>query len=87
VAAAFAGATVVKTLNQLPAKSLAMDPTDNGGRRLMFVSGNHLAASTSIAKLLGNLGFAPILLGKIAEGGALLEMGSPLLLQKLIRQG
>jgi predicted dinucleotide-binding enzyme len=40
VASAFPGAKVVKTLNQLPAKLLAQDPADNGGRRVVFVSSN-----------------------------------------------
>lgn len=87
VASAFPGAKVVKTLNQLPAKLLAMNPAENGGRRVMFVSSNDEAASASIAKLVEELGFAPIALGKITEGGALLGMGGPLILQNLIKQG
>ena len=87
VAAAFPGAKVVKTLNQLPAKLLAMDPAENGGRRVMFVASNDNAASALIAKLVGALGFAPIALGKISEGGALLDRGAPLVLQNLIKQG
>jgi len=86
VASAFPGAKVVKTLNQLPAKLLAMNPAENGGRRVMFVSGNDEAASASIAKLVEELGFASIALGKINEGGALLGMSGPLILQNLIKQ-
>lgn len=87
VASAFTGAKIVKTLNQLPAKLLAMNPVDNGGRRVMFVSSNDEAASTLIMTLVAELGFAPIALGKISEGGALLGMGGPLILQNLIKQG
>ncbi len=87
VADAFPGAKVVKTLNQLPARLLAMNPAENGGRRVMFVAGNDEAASASIAGLVDSLGFAPISLGKINEGGALLGLGGPLVLQNLIKQG
>ena len=87
VASAFPGAKVVKTLNQLPAKLLAMDPAENGGRRVMFVSSNDDTAAVSIAKLVGDLGFAPIVLGRIDVGGVLLERGAPLVLQNLIKRG
>lgn len=87
VAAAFPGAKVVKTFNQLPAKLLAADPADNGGRRVMFVAGNDEAASASVAQLVDALGFAPIALGKIAEGGALLALGGPLVLKNLVKLG
>lgn len=85
VAAAFPGVKVVKTLNQLPAKLLAMDPSENGGRRAMFVAGNDEAACTAIVQLVDKLGFAPILLGKVTEVGTLLERGGPLVLQNLIK--
>ena len=85
VADAFPGAKLVKTLNQLPAKLLAMNPAEHGGRRVMFVAGNDAAATSSVATLVANLGFAPIALGTIAAGGALLERGGPLVLQNLVK--
>lgn len=85
VARAFPGASIVKTFNQLPAKLLAKDPVQDGGRRVMFVASNDEVASASAAKLVSDLGFAPINLGKITEGGALLGMGAPLILQNLIK--
>ncbi len=87
VAVAFPGAKLVKTLNQLPAKLLAMNPAEGGGRRVMFVSSNDKAASTLITTLVGDLGFAPIELGKISEGGALLDRSGPLVLQSLVKLG
>jgi hypothetical protein len=86
VAVAFPGAKVGKTLNQLPAKLLAQDPMVNGGRRVMFVSSNDETAETSMAKLVADLGFAPIQLGKVNQGGLLIGMGGPLILQNLIKQ-
>ena len=85
VADAFPGARVVKTLNQLPAKLLAKDPAEHGGRRVMFVAGNDAEAEAAIAKLVGDLGFAPITLGRVDAGGVLIGLGGPLVLQNLVR--
>ena len=40
VAAALPGAAVVKAFNHLPAAVLARDPSQNGGRRVVFISSN-----------------------------------------------
>ncbi len=85
VASAFPGANVVKTLNQLPAKLLASLPSENGGRRVMFVAGNDTDAVAGAVQLVASLGFAPIVLGKLDEGGVLLERGGPLVLQNLVK--
>lgn len=87
VAAAFPGANVVKTLNQLPAKLLASPPAEGSGRRVMFVAGNDANASAAAVQLVADLGFAPIMLGKLNEGGVLLEKGGPLVLQNLVKLG
>jgi predicted dinucleotide-binding enzyme len=87
VAAAFPGARVVKTFNQLPAKLLATNPVEHGGRRIMFLAGDHAQATVAISKLVGDLGFAPIVLGTLSEAGKLLDKGGALVLQNLIRQG
>lgn len=87
VATAFRGAQVVKTLNQLPAKLLAMDPSQHGGHRVMFVAGDDESASAAIADLVASLGFAAIDLGRIDAGGALLDKGMPLVLRNLIKLG
>lgn len=87
VAAAFPGANVVKTLNQLPAKLLASPPAEGHGRRVMFVAGDDADATAAAIQLVADLGFAPIMLGKLNEGGALLEKGGPLVLQNLIKLG
>lgn len=92
VASAFTGAKVVKTFNQLPAPLLAQDPDVHGGRRVMFVSSNDAGAEASVAALVAELGFAPILLGRVDEGGRLIVFGGtgtggPLVLQDLVRHG
>jgi hypothetical protein len=87
VAKGLPGAKVVKTFNQLPAALLASNPAEGGGRRVMFVAGNHDGANTEVSSLVASLGFAPIILGKIAEGGSLLRFRGPLVLKNLIELG
>lgn len=87
VAQAFPGAKLVKTLNQLPARLLAADPAEQGGHRVMFLAGDDDTATAAAARLVGELGFAPLVLGTIAEAGLLLEKGGPLVLQNLVKLG
>ena len=84
VANALPGAKVVKTFNQLPAGLLARDPNEGAGRRVMFVAGNHEDANAEVASLVSALGFAPIVLGRIDQGGRLLRYRGPLVLRNLI---
>lgn len=85
VAAAFRGAKVVKTFNQLPAALLAKDPAQDGGRRAMFIWSRDQKANTSVTELVDRLGFAPISLGTTPDGGKLLGLGGPLILQNIIK--
>ena len=73
VAKAFSGARVVKGFNHLPAAKLAADPDVNGGRRVIFVAGDDTAALASAAALMERLGYAPVSLGSLAEGGVLTQ--------------
>jgi len=84
VANALPGAKVVKTFNQLPAPLLARDPQEEAGRRVMFVAGNHEDANAEVASLVSALGFAPIVLGRVDQGGRLLRFRGPLVLQNLV---
>ena len=85
VARAFPGARLVRTLNQLPAKLLARDPAEHGGRRVMFVASDDADAAAEVSRLVAQLGFAPLPLGRIDAGGLLLGRGEPLVLQNLIK--
>lgn len=85
VARAFIGAKVVKTFNQLPAALLAKDPSQDGGRRVMFVWSRDAEAALTVTTLVGQLGFAPISLAGSAEGGKLLGLGGALILQNIIK--
>ncbi|TSD86094.1 NADPH-dependent F420 reductase [Mycobacterium sp. KBS0706] len=86
-AEAVPGARLVKAFNTLPAAVLADVPDGPSGRRTIFVSSNDAAASTTVAGLADSLGFAPIELGRLAEGGRLQQFGGALMVHSLIKQG
>jgi 8-hydroxy-5-deazaflavin:NADPH oxidoreductase len=73
VAKAFAGAKLVKAFNHLIAATLAADPIVEGGHRVVFLSSDDEDAIAPVAALAKQLGFAPVKLGKLNEGGALVH--------------
>ncbi|MCA2406045.1 NAD(P)-binding domain-containing protein [Rhizobium leguminosarum bv. viciae 248] len=73
VAKAFTGAKLVKGFNHLVAAALAADPAVEGGHRVVFLSSDDEDAITPVAALAKQLGFAPVKLGKLNEGGALVH--------------
>lgn len=89
VAKAFPGARFVKGFNHLPARLLAADPDVTGGRRVVFLSSDDEGAIAPVAALAEQLGFAPVALGKLEEGGALVQarnkVWGPLIFQDLIK--
>ena len=74
VAQAFSGARLVKGFNHLVAAVLDQDPAVHGGRRVVFLASDDEGAAALVATLAKQLGFAPINLGKIEEGGALVGL-------------
>ena len=73
VAKSFTGAKLVKGFNHLGAAKLATDPTVEGGHRVVFLSSDDEDAIAPVADLAKQLGFAPVELGKLNEGGALVH--------------
>jgi predicted dinucleotide-binding enzyme len=73
VAKAFTGARLVKGFNHLIAATLATDPVVEGGHRVVFLSSDDENAIAPVADLAKQLGFAPVKLGKLAEGGVLVH--------------
>jgi predicted dinucleotide-binding enzyme len=73
VAQAFAGARLVRGFNHLVAGVLEQDPAVHGGRRVVFLSSDDDGAAVEIATLAEQLGFAPIQLGGLLEGGLLVQ--------------
>ncbi|MGW3995849.1 hypothetical protein ACWEF6_20345 [Amycolatopsis sp. NPDC004772] len=78
---------MIKALNHLGAAVLGAEPQTAGGNRVLFVSGDDAAAKKTLSAVLTNLGYAPIDLGRLAEGGRLHQLGGPLVSIDLVRLG
>jgi predicted dinucleotide-binding enzyme len=82
------GARLVKAFNHLRADVLASDPRADGGRRVLFYSGDDSVAKAEVGALIDRLGFAGIDLGPLALGGRLAQFpGGPLPNQNLVKIG
>jgi hypothetical protein len=90
VAKSFPNAKLVKGFNHLVAATLASDPIVEGGHRVVFLSSDDEDAITPVADLAKRLGFAPVNLGKLNEGGALVHARGrtwgPLIFQDLFKK-
>lgn len=73
VAQAFTGGRLVKGFNHLVAAVLDQDPAVHGGRRVVFLTSDDEAAADEIGALAEQLGFAPVKLGGLSEGGLLVQ--------------
>src|SRR3981189_1373987 len=73
VAKSSTGAKLVKGFNKLVAATLATDPIVEGGHRVVFLSSDDEDAIAPVADLANQLGFAPVKLGKLNGGGALVH--------------
>jgi predicted dinucleotide-binding enzyme len=82
------GARVVKAFNHLLAQLLATDPASNGGKRVLFYSGDDAGAKAEVGALIDRLGFFGIDLGSLAIGGRLIQFpGGPLPALNLVKFG
>jgi predicted dinucleotide-binding enzyme len=73
VAQAFPGARLVKGFNHLVAAVLDQNPTVQGAKRVVFLASDDEGAAAEIGELAKKLGFAPIQLGGLSEGGLLVQ--------------
>ncbi len=73
VATRFAGARLVKGFNHLVAAVLDQDPCVHGGRRVVFLASEDNDAASEVAALAEHLGFSPVKLGGLSEGGLLVH--------------
>ncbi|WP_417360537.1 NADPH-dependent F420 reductase [Galbibacter sp.] len=62
---------VVKAFNTLYAQVLAADPQKDGGKRVIFYSGNDSNAKAQVSGIINRIGFAGVDLGSLHEGGKL----------------
>lgn len=88
VARRLPGARLVKIANTLPPALLGAEPRRDGGRRVLFMSGDDAAAKQEVARLFESLGFAVVDLGTLAGGGRLQQFpGGPLPALELVKFG
>jgi predicted dinucleotide-binding enzyme len=84
------GAKLVKAFNHLPAEVLAQDPEIDGDRRVLFLSSDDQHAASEVAEFVKQLGYAPVFLGKLEEGGRLVQAQgtswAPLIFQDLFKK-
>ncbi|WP_332693262.1 NADPH-dependent F420 reductase [Bosea sp. (in: a-proteobacteria)] len=86
VAGLVPGARLVKAFNHLLAAMLEGDPQAEGGRRVLFLSGNDAGAKAEVASLIDKLGYFGIDLGALAVGARLAQFpGGPLPTLNLVK--
>ncbi|ATH83264.1 NADP oxidoreductase [Ectopseudomonas mendocina] len=79
------GARLVKAFNHLQPALLTGDPQAEGGRRVLFVSGEDAAAKATVAALIERLGFFALDLGGNEQGRLAQFPGGPLPALNLVR--
>ncbi len=79
-------ARVVKAFNHLTPKQLSGDPQSEGGRRVLFYSGDDARAKAEVAAIIDRIGFFGIDLGSLSIGGQLVQFpGGPLPALNLVK--
>lgn len=87
VASLAPGARVVKAFNTLYAAYIEPDPRHEAGRQVLFYAGDDLAAKAGFRDLFDGIGFAPVDVGLLREGGRLMQIdGGPLSALHVLKQ-
>ena len=81
------GARVVKAFNSIVTARFNEGPIKNGGRRVIFVSGDHPEPTEFVRSVIESLGFVAVYLGGLATGGRLQQAGGPLAGRDLVDFG
>jgi predicted dinucleotide-binding enzyme len=81
------GARVIKAFNTLYAAYIEPNPRHDAGRQVVFYAGDDTEAKTTFAALLDEIGFAPVDVGALREGGRLMDVnGGPLSALHVLKQ-
>jgi predicted dinucleotide-binding enzyme len=78
VAAHLPGATMIKAFNAMFADYLRPDPRHPEGRQVVFYAGDEDGACAQFAEFVAKMGFAPVYVGGLRDGGRLLQLGGAL---------
>ena len=80
-----APARVAKAGNTFAAAVLGADPQEDGGQRVIFLSGDDADAKSQVGELFEDAGFFVVDLGDLREGGRIQQFGGPLAGHNLVR--
>jgi 8-hydroxy-5-deazaflavin:NADPH oxidoreductase len=81
------GARVIKAFNTLYAKYIAPDPRHEAGRQVVVYAGDDAEAKATFGALLDQIGFAPVDIGALRDGGRLMDVnGGPLSALHILKQ-
>ena len=69
------GARVVKAFNTLYSSYIAPDPRHDGGRQVVFYAGDDAGAKRDFRAVADRIGFAPVDVGGLRDGGRLMQVG------------
>jgi predicted dinucleotide-binding enzyme len=72
------GARVVKAFNSITMANFEKGPLQGDARRVLFVSGDDPASKQTVGRLITELGYVPIDLGGLDDGGRMQQPGGPL---------
>lgn len=87
VAQQLPGVTLIKAFNAMFATYMAPNPRHQDGNQVVFLAGDDESAKARFTRLLTEFGFAPVDLGALREGGALMQLGGPLSGKHFLFQG
>jgi 8-hydroxy-5-deazaflavin:NADPH oxidoreductase len=80
------GATIIKAFNAMSTSYLRPDPRHHDGRQVVFYAGDDAAACADFDQLMSKLGFAPVRVDGLRDGGKLMQLGGPLSLLHVVKQ-
>lgn len=69
------GARVVKALNTLHARYISPDPRHAAGRQVVFYAGDDVPSKATFHRVFDEVGFAPVDVGPLRDGGRLMQVG------------
>jgi len=72
------GATLIKAFNAMFASYIAPDPRHDDGRQALFYAGDDPAVNSEFETFADTLGFAPVYVGGLRDGGRLMQLDGPL---------
>jgi predicted dinucleotide-binding enzyme len=72
------GSIMIKAFNAMSASYIRPHPYHDEGRQVVFYACDEGGAGMQFAEFLNRMGFAPVHVGTLRDGGRLMELGGPL---------